>query len=76
MYAFPDFEHNFCLALGLIVRSLRSAQSRLAGKSKQKVARLYAVKTWDGGVEVKLHSAVSDPLPRNVQKGSGTHTAS
>jgi len=70
MYAFPHFQHNFCLALGLVVRSLRSPQSRLTGKSRQKVAGLYAVKTWGGGVEVKFHSAVSDSLPRNVQKGS------
>ena len=36
MYAFPDFQQNFCLALGLIFHSLHSPQSRLAGKSRKK----------------------------------------
>ena len=77
MYAFHYFQRYVCLALGLTVRNSRSPQSRLARKSRQKGARLYAAKTWGaGGVEVKFHSSVNDPLPRNVQKGSGSHTVS
>ena len=50
-------------------------------KLKQKVVRFAYRKDvgWGGeggGVDVKLHSALIDHLPRNVQKGSGTHRAS
>lgn len=57
------------------MQKLCSPRSRLAGKSRQNV--LFACREDVGGVEVRLHSAVSDFfLLQKVQNGSGAHTAS